>query len=172
MSTQSTLADAVLLSKTLLSRYLAGFTDENHTRQAPSLPNHVAWTLGHLSLTMQRVAEKLDGKPVPPSDFAPSGSPPTAFNPESVAFGSAPAQNASSYPSLARCTAIFNAACDRLAAATRAASDAQLHQTTKWGAGLDVTLESLVARMVFHNGTHTGQIADLRRALGFKSIFS
>jgi hypothetical protein len=29
-----------------------------------------------------------------------------------------------------------------------------------------------VARMVFHNGFHTGQIADMRRALGFKGVFS
>jgi hypothetical protein len=26
--------------------------------------------------------------------------------------------------------------------------------------------------MIFHNGAHTGQIADLRRALGFRSVFA
>jgi hypothetical protein len=31
---------------------------------------------------------------------------------------------------------------------------------------------ALVSRMTFHNGFHTGQLADLRRALGFRSIFS
>jgi hypothetical protein len=31
---------------------------------------------------------------------------------------------------------------------------------------------TLASRMVFHNGTHCGQVADLRRALGIGSIFS
>src|SRR5262245_11889920 len=133
MTPQSTLADAVLASRMLLARYLAGFTDENHTRQAPNLPNHVAWTLGHLALDINPTAEKFDGKPPPPADFTPGGitaapgaRPPQTFAMESVAFASTPAADPAGYPSLARCTAIFDAACERLAAALRAATDAQL----------------------------------------------
>lgn len=172
MSPQSLLSDSVLGCKHLVGRYIAGFTDENHTRQMPGLPNHLAWSLGHLALTMHRVAEKLDGKPFPPSDLIPGATgDKSRFGVESVAFGSAPTADVSAYPTLSRCTTIFEAACDRLAAAAKTASDAQLQTTAKWGQG-EATLATLVARMVFHNGTHTGQIADLRRALGFKSIFA
>lgn len=166
------LSDAIVGCKTGLARYLAGFSDENRTRQAPGLPNHVAWSLGHLALTMNRAAEKIDGRPLPASDFiAGSGGSAGSFGTETVAFGSRPVDDPALYPPLARCTAIYEAACDRLAAAVAGAPDAKLAEATPWG-NAQTTVGLLAARMIFHNGTHTGQIADLRRALGFKSIFS
>lgn len=189
MDRRETLAESVLSTKTLLARYLVGFDDSNHTTQAPKLPNHVAWTLGHLALTMHRVAEKLDGKAPPPGDFLPAGAmghgapgvaervspmsvvPLDAYDSETVAFASKPVDDPRAYPSFTRCGQIYNAACDRLAAAARHADDATLDRLVKWGAG-ETPLWLLVMRMVFHNGAHTGQIADLRRALGFKSVFA
>jgi hypothetical protein len=170
---QAALAESILATKALLARYLVGFDDSSHTRQAPGLPNHVAWSLGHLALTMHRIGEMIDGKPVPASDLGEPGGPRPAagFERESVAFGSMPVADASRYPPLARCVEIYNAAVDRVAAAVREASDAKMAETVKWGAG-QATIGSLAGRMVFHNGMHTGQIADLRRALGFKSIFA
>ena len=109
--------------------------------------------------------------PLPISRPRPTGARPTAFHSESIAFGSKPTGDAAAYPSLARCTEIYNAACDRLAAAVRAAPESKLTESVKWGNG-ESPLWMLVLRMVFHNGFHTGQIADLRRALGFKSIFA
>lgn len=168
MKMQDMIAEAVLASKAGMARYLAGFTDETRTRQAPNLPNHVAWSLGHCALTMHRVAEKLDGRAMPDADF---GTGPGRFETEAVAFGSVPTGDAARYPSLARCTAIYDGACDRLAAAVRASADAKLLEKTPWGP-MELPLWLLALRMGFHNGMHTGQIADLRRALGFKSIFS
>ncbi|MFN0133616.1 MAG: DinB family protein [Phycisphaerales bacterium] len=168
MRTQDMIAEALAASKAGLARYLPGFSDSNHTAQAANLPNHVAWSLGHCALTMHRVAEKLDGKPLPDADFAKGQG---RFDPESVAFGSTPAANASNYPTLARCIAIYDAACDRLAAAVRAAPEPKLLEPTPWGK-IELPLWLLAIRMIFHNGMHTGQIADLRRALGFKSIFA
>jgi hypothetical protein len=169
---QDALAEAVLNSRALLARYLVGFDDTTHTRQAPGLPNHVAWSLGHLALTMHRVAEMIDGKPLPAGDIGEAGAgSPERFDREMVAFGSKPVPDPSGYPALARCVEIYNGACERMGAAVRSASDAKLAETVKWGAGT-ATLGSLAGRMVFHNGMHTGQIADLRRALGFTSIFA
>ena len=170
MTANDLLAEAVLSTKHLLGRYLAGFDDQSRTAQAPGLPNHVAWNLGHLALTMHRVAERLDGQPVPESDISPRPGA-AAFFSESVAFGSSPSGAAGEYPSLARSVEIYNAACDRLAAAVRAAPESRLNEVVPWGQGQS-PLWSLVIRMVFHNGFHTGQIADLRRAMGFKSIFA
>ncbi|MEX2218317.1 MAG: DinB family protein [Phycisphaerales bacterium] len=176
MTPQDAIAESILATKALAARYFAGFTDETRTRQPPGLPNHLAWSLGHLALTMHRVAEKIDGAPPPEADFAPghaapSTPPPQRFHFEDISFGSTPVDDPARYPSLGRCTAIFDAAIDRFAATYRAATDARLDQTTPWGAGT-ATLRSLGGRLVFHNGMHTGQLADLRRALGFKSIFA
>lgn len=168
-----TLAESVLMSRDLLKRYLAGFDDTNHTRQAPDLPNHVAWTLGHLSHTMHRVAEKIDGAAIPEADFVTGTGRGDAmhYDTEAVCFGSKPVADAAAYPGLARCVEIFQRAIDRLAGAARAADDATLDRMMPWGS-IEIPVWAAVARMVFHNGAHTGQIADLRRALRFKSIFA
>jgi len=174
MRAQDSLAEAIRSNKTLIGRYLKGFSDANHTKQAAGLPNHVAWNLGHIALTMHRVAERLDGQGLPVSEFV-SGAAGNAqrFASESVAFGSMPTGDSTAYPAYARCVAIFEGACERLASAVSQASDAQLAAETPWGApGMTMPMHLLVARMSFHNGMHCGQIADLRRALGMGSIFS
>jgi hypothetical protein len=172
MRIQEMLAESVLSSKALVGRYLAGFDDASHTRQAPMLPNHVAWNLGHLALTMHRVAGMIDGGSIPAADFAPAGEARgDRFVTESVAFGSKPGDDRAGYPALARCVQVFESACERLATAARNASDVKLQEQVPWGQG-QTPLWLLVVRMCFHNGMHTGQIADLRRAFGFRSIFS
>ncbi len=170
------LAESILSCKLLLGRYLAGFNDVTHVRQTPDLPNHVAWCLGHCALTMIRVADKLDGQGVPKSDFTTGdgtmGSRDKGyFDTEAVAFGSRPEERHDRFPRLERATEIYNHACDRLAAAVRSAPDSKLDEVVPWGQA-STPLWALLTRMVFHNGFHTGQIADLRRALSFKSIFA
>lgn len=182
MERRDMLAESVLATKTLMARYLVGFDDTNVTKQAPHLPNHAAWSLGHCALTMHRVANMFESDPPASAGPLPAGDFVTGdgtkgdasrFDSESVSFGSKPIDDARKYPTMARSTQIFDAACDRLASVVRAVSDAKLDQKAKWGAsGMELPLWGLVSRMVFHNGMHTGQVADLRRALGFKSIFS
>lgn len=170
MTPQSVIADTIELSKANLARYLVGFDDATSTRQAANLPNHVRWNIGHLALTMHRVAEKADGKPLPESDFA-AATQAGRFHTEPVAFGSKPADEEIAYPPLARCVEIYNAAVDRLSAAARALPDARITEPAAWAGG-QTPLYQLIVRMAYHNGFHIGQIADMRRALGFKSIFS
>ncbi len=173
MRTQDAIAEFVLMSKMGTARYLAGFDDTNHTSQAPHLPNHVAWNLGHCALTMHRACEKADGIGPPETDFilAAARGDAARFGTESVAFGSTPTPDPTAYPSLARCTAIYHNAIDRTAATARSLPDARLEESIVWGP-MNTPLSLLLMRMGFHNGMHVGQIADLRRALGFKSIFS
>ncbi len=172
-SRAETLAQSVILSRDLLKRYLAGFDDTNHTRQASDLPNHVAWTLGHLAHTMHRVAEKIDGAPMPSEAFftGTGRGDSRRFDTEAVCFGSKPVVEGAAYPGLARCIEIFDQAIDRLAAALTKADEAALDRMMPWGS-IEVPVWAATARMVFHNGAHTGQIADLRRALKLKSIFA
>lgn len=171
MTPQEVVASAVELSKVQMARYLAGFDDAASVKQAVNLPNHARWSLGHCAMTMHRVAEKLDGRPLPETDFAADVGRSGRFHTESVAFGSRPADDDRNYPALARCVEIYNAACDRLAGAVRSLPEARLMEEVNW-ITFKMPLYQLVVRMCFHNGFHTGQIADLRRALGFKSIFA
>ena len=113
------LARAIVDCQALFGRYLDGFDESNRTRQAPGLPNHVAWCLGHCALTMHRAAEKIDGRPLPATHFLLKATRGDAdhFGTESVSFASHPADEPAIYPRWTVCVAIFDAACARLAAA-------------------------------------------------------
>jgi len=152
------LADAVTGTAPLLARYLVGFDDDNATAQAPGLPNHVAWTLGHLALTMHRAAERIAGEH---TDLG--------WDPEPFVFGSRPTERRDDYPPLNELIARFQRAIDLFAATLRAASDRDLDREIQWGSSF-TTVRDLAMRMVFHNGTHCGQLVDLRRALGMPGV--
>ena len=168
------LAHNVMNSQALFERFLVGFDDTNRTKQAPSLPNHLAWTLGHLALTAQRGAHRVLGhdepQPLPEDAFAVGerGSA-TRFGIEGVAFGSTPVDDPKAYPTLDRALAVMHDAHQALADALMRADDAALDRQTPWGDGT-MSVSDLALRMGFHIATHTGQITDLRRALGFGSI--
>jgi hypothetical protein len=171
MTRQQTLSAIVRESHVLFARYLAGFGSLNCLATAPNLPNHLTWTLGHLSITMYRSAAKLDGLEPPQSVFVdgPVGDS-LRYGIESIAFGSRPKVDASIYPPFERCIQIFDDSFERICAAFEQASDSTIDKQVAWGKQL-APAWSLAARMAFHNGTHCGQIVDLRRALGMKSIF-
>jgi hypothetical protein len=173
MKRNELLASGVEQSCMLLSRFLPGFSDANHTKQAPGLPNHCAWCLGHLALTMHRVAGMIDGGGLPLEAFIEGSDRGDArrFGVESVAFGSTPTDDPSRYPAFARCVEVLDEAAARLAGALRAADDAKLEKAVAWGkAQTPTTPGELALRMVFHNGVHCGQLTDLRRALGMGRV--
>lgn len=167
-----TLAGAMRTSGPLVTRFLAGFTDENRTRQAPNLPNHAVWTLGHLALTMHRFAERFDGEALPECDYV-RGDGRTGdaarYDTASVGMGSRPTDEPGIYPSLERGRAVFESALDRLVRALESLDDARLSEVQPWGKG-EMRVDELAARVVFHNGTHAGQLTDLRRALGMPGV--
>ncbi len=211
MTRRDTIAEAVLASRALFHRYLPGFDDTNHTRQAPCLPNHVAWCLGHCALTLHRSIERINHEPLPETDFhttpadlpgrativappaahthplrasgrsatlappphvpLPTFAPPSRFDTETVAFQSVPVDNPTLYPRYERCVDIFDAACHRYATIVRGLPEDRLDAMIQWGQ-IQIPVWAAGLRMSFHNGTHCGQIADLRRALGMKSIFA
>jgi hypothetical protein len=174
MTRQETLAESVMQSRGLLLRYLAGFDDSNYTATAPGLPNHVGWILGHCAMTMHRGAEKLDGVARLDEGFiigSPTGDP-RRFGAESVAFGSDPSAAGITYPPLSRCLEIFASATSRLATALARTSDAALDENVSFFGGTLMPKWSVAPRIIFHNGLHCGQIADLRRVLGMKPIFA
>lgn len=193
MTRRDTIAEAILASRVLFHRYLVGFDDSNHTRQTAELPNHVAWCLGHCALTLHRGVERINREPLPESDFysppadligktaqpprggkvAASGTivAPTRYDTETVAFQSIPTDNAALYPRFGRCVDIFDGACHRFAQVIRALPEEKLDTMIQWGQ-IQIPIWASGLRMAFHNGQHCGQISDLRRAMGMKSIFA
>ncbi len=166
----SVLADGIEGSRLAIELFFTGFDDSNRTSQAPGLPNHFAWTIGHLAFVMHRAAERFDAGPLPESDFVPATrGDASRFGIEGVAKDSVPIADASAYPSDARCREVFARAAARLVSAVRDAGDEKLASTTKWGAR-DMTLSALASRMMFHNGFHAGQLAALRKAIGMKGM--
>jgi hypothetical protein len=93
------------------------------------------------------------------------------FDTESVCFGSTPPADPAAFPPLVRCIAVFDQAAQRLADHVLRLEEEMLDAPIAWG-NAQISGAAALTRMVFHNGTHTGQIADLRRALGMKSIFA
>lgn len=171
-----TLAAAVRGSGPLLRRFLDGFDDDNRTKQAHGLPNHVSWSLGHLALTMHRAADYVAGytepQKLPTSDWIHgdgTAGDPSRYDTESVCFGSSPVSDPARYPRMGRSVEIFDASLERLAAEASALSPASMGREIRWG-GSVLTPPQLVHRIVFHNGMHAGQIADLRRAINMPAV--
>ncbi len=168
------LAQAVLNSGVLLKRYLTGFNNSNRCFVTIDLPNHPAWTLGHLALTMIRAGEKLGGPAPSPDHFVTAdgkGGDDQRFDTESVAFGSTPSLDPTHFPNFDRCVEIFDHTSDSLVQTIRKADDEALARDVRWGS-TTIPGWSVALRMAFHNGTHSGQLADLRRSLRFESIFA
>ena len=174
--TVSGFARMIRESSPLLLRFLAGFDESNRARQAPNLPNHSIWILGHCAFTMARLAELIGGPAPREADFEPgewtramADRAVTRFLIEEIAKDSVPSGDASRYPSLARGVEIFEHAAADLAAAIDSATAERLAETVPW-VGTQQPLASLVIRIAVHNGMHAGQLTDLRRALGFQRV--
>ena len=97
--------------------------------------------------------------------------PPTRFDTETVAFQSTPTDNPAIYPRFSRCVDIFDASCHRYATVVRGLPEERLDTMIQWGQ-IQIPVWASGLRMAFHNGQHCGQISDLRRAMGMKSIFA
>ncbi|MEL6330073.1 MAG: DinB family protein [Planctomycetota bacterium] len=173
---QATLARAVRASEALLIRFTAGFDEHTKTRQAPGLPNHAAWTLGHLAMTVHRAADRVAGyerdEPLPQTDFVTgdgTAGDPSRYDTETVCFGSTPQAEPGMYPRWPRCLEIYREANARLVGEVSGALDERLSRAVRWGDS-SVVVGDLVGRMVFHGGVHAGQLIDLRRALGFERV--
>lgn len=169
------LAHTARSSAPMLKRFLTGFTDETRTTQAPGLPNHVAWILGHCAFTMGRLAERAGG-PSLPSDFflTSTGSDgrrgtTSRFDSDAVAVGSSPTDEPSLWPTLDVCVECFDQAIETLADTIAAASDEDLADSIAWGE-TEYPLRDLVIRVSLHNALHAGQLSDLRRALGMTRV--
>jgi len=156
------LADMIASIRPLFERYLPGFDDSSAVKQAPGLPNHLIWILGHLALYNHRAAERISGAETP-----------LGWDPEPFSFQSSPTADRSAYPPLETALERWRESLATLETAVRAlAADHQaMHRTIPWGT-VQVPLPAFLARMIAHNGVHCGQLTDIRRALGLGRVLA
>ena len=138
-----------------------GLTPEQCVMQPDGLPNHPAWTIGHLALTSDVVMAEFGEAQTFPAEWAERFFPGVAITGEIA-----------DYPSMAELMSQLEAQHARLATRFAASSVEELAAPIK--------LEMVQRRfsqvgqfatyaMTAHEGIHLGQIADLRRAIGLEN---
>lgn len=143
-------------------KFVNSLQGEHSCAQPFAGANHALWSLGHLTCTHDWLAGLLDGKPSQlPADYN------ALFN-----MGSQPQNDASKYPSWESVQRAYQAAFARLYAAVGAMNDAQLDQPCS-GETYGFATDKLDAlhKGAWHMGWHSGQVADVRRAMGMPGLY-
>jgi hypothetical protein len=147
----------------MLRKGVADVRDERMCHQHVNLPNHPAWTVGHLTMVRVNVAGLL-GKPteVVDKDWL------ARFNP-----GSTPACDAAAYPTKADLLRIFDAAQANLEAALLATNETALagpHPLERLRDRFPTLGHLALTLVTTHDGLHIGQLTDWRRAEGLPRL--
>jgi hypothetical protein len=139
-----------------VTKVFNAFPGEHLLSQAPGLPNHALWTLGHLVATNAWMVLLSTGSPsaVPPNYE-------TMFG-----MGSTPHQDVTQYPSIDEVRAMYVHSHEQMIEALADLTDDQLFGPCEKDSHNFVInkLDTLVKTM-WHEGWHIGQLIDLRRAL-------
>ena len=137
---------------------VADLSDEELLLQPPGVPNHAAWTLGHIIHSCEAMAHELGVEPWLPKEWE-----------SQYGYGSSPAAVVQERPSKASLLAALQEASDRLRTALLGLDEAALAEPlpdenvrkilpTKGHAILQV--------VAAHSAYHAGQLAVWRHAIG------
>jgi uncharacterized damage-inducible protein DinB len=137
---------------------VADLSDADLVLQPPGVPNHAAWTLGHIIHSCQAMAGELAVKPWLPGDWE-----------SRFGYGSSPTGVAAQYPSKEALLAALAEAGRRLQNALLAMDEAALPEPLP-----DETVRELLPTkghallqvVAAHTAYHAGQLAVWRRAIG------
>ena len=144
------------------ARTLVGdLSDEQMTRQPHGVVNHPAWLLGHLAASSNQVAKMLGL----PSTF------PAAWT-EAFAIGGVPSGDAAAFPSKEELLAELARQHERVAealASTEPALFEREHPNEGTRKRFPTVGDYTAFMMTTHEGSHLGQIAAWRRAMGLGS---
>ena len=147
----------------MLARFVADIPDDKMCVQFPNLPNHAAWTLGHLTQSRINISNMI-GKPaeLPAPDWS-----------ARFGRGSAPVSDPAAYPAKGEMLVILQKTHDHLIGALATIDPALLNvpHDRAFFLPLFPTKAHLVATVLTtHDGIHIGQLADFRRALGLPTV--
>jgi uncharacterized damage-inducible protein DinB len=146
-------------SLAFMGELVADLSDEDMFLQPPGVPNHAAWTLGHVIHSCQAIAGELGVKPWLPDDWE-------------ARFGYGSAPSASPRPRGSDKTALLAALADasrRLRQVLLATDEARLGDALPDEKAREIlpTLGDALLQVVgAHTAFHAGQLAAWRRAIG------
>ena len=138
---------------------VSDLTDMEMILQPTGVPNHPAWTLGHVICGWQGVVEELGGTAWLPTEW------------ESIfGYGSSPADVGSSkYVSRVTLVGFLDDAANRVQVALEAVTDAELQEPLRSAGSREIFAtkgDALLQVLLAHSAFHAGQLATWRRAIG------
>jgi uncharacterized damage-inducible protein DinB len=141
-----------------LHELIGDLDDAQMTRQPPGVPNHPAWTLGHIAYSFQGIGEEIGLDPWLPEDWT-----------ERFATGSTPVGDAGAYPVKQELLDMLTDGERRVREWLLATDDTALNSPLPDERVREIlpTLGHAVLHvLVGHTAAHLGQLAVWRRALG------
>jgi uncharacterized damage-inducible protein DinB len=137
---------------------MADLSDEELVRQPAGVPNHAAWTLGHIIHSCEALAGELGVAPWLPGDWE-----------SRFGYGSSPTAAVAEYPSKAELLAMLAEASGRLREALLAMDEAALTEPLpdeEVQKLLPTKGHAILQIVAGHTAYHAGQLAVWRRAIG------
>ncbi len=141
---------------------VADLSDEEMTAQPPGVPNHAAWTLGHLIHSWQAIACELGAAGWLPADWE-----------SQFAYATSPERVAAKYSARDPLLSALDDSADRLRRVLLTCDTARLGEPMADDAARPIlpTLgDALLQLVVAHTAYHAGQLAVWRRALGRRAV--
>ena len=137
---------------------VADLSDEDIVLQPPGVPNHAAWTLGHVIHSCEAMAGELGVKPWLPREWE-----------SRFGYGSSPTAVVSQYPNKAALLAALGEAGHRLRTALLEMDETALAEPLpdeQVREMLPTKGHALLQVVAAHTAYHAGQLAAWRRAIG------
>jgi len=141
---------------------VADLSDEDMALQPPGVPNHAAWTLGHVIHSCQAMAGELGVEPWLPAEWE-----------SQFGYGSSPAAVVQERPGKAALLAALAEASDRLRTALLRLDETALAAPLpdeKVRQMLPTKGHAILQVVAAHTAYHAGQLAAWRRAIGRQPV--
>jgi len=155
---RSEIANSLELLLRNMREMVADLDDAQMVRQPAGVPNHPAWTIGHIVHSFESIGEDLRLEPWLPDDWA------ARFK-----TGSPPVAEAGTYPTKQKLLDRLVDGERRVRERVLALDDAELHgpfPTVRYREMFPTLGHALVHVLVGHTASHVGQLAVWRRAMG------
>lgn len=137
-----------------IERSVADLTDQQMVAQPSAVPNHGAWTVGHVIFTCQGIAAELGAPPWLPDEWE-----------STFGNGSTPLADPSLYPTKAEMLSLLADAAARLRQ-TLVAADESISRKSLPDEAMPTMGDLSLQVVVGHTAYHAGQLAVWRRAIG------
>lgn len=159
-----TVAQVFMFQRGYLGMLVDDIPDAQLANQPGGIVNHPAWQIGHLASAADNACELLGGTKRLDQAWS-----------DMYGMGSKPLPSRSAYPSKAELLAILDERRGMVAALMNQATDAFLNQANPspvLSPVLPTRAHAATMLMLFHEGTHMGQLAMWRRAAGMVEALS